>query len=226
VQKVAFYKTNCCRQTYFLNEVTFLNMGGKGSGRRKIKSEHDAPNPKTMRGELKRDRIIFELLFGGEDDRALKNRFMQEVREQSAQGNLPQYRLTTDDFDCIIDIQRLWELGSFRNIPEVVASRLFMLHTLPELIDVDALADPNTNSSGWSNRALVTMGLEILRLYLMGVDPYMRKVIRNVLTVNGKKLNMKRLLHGVNHSAEALDTVLEYEDDEEFDFSSLSDFEF
>ena len=37
---------------------------------------------------------------------------------------------------------------------------------------------------------------------------------------------MKRLLHGVNHSAEALDTVLEYEDDEEFDFSSLSDFEF
>ena len=75
-----------------------------------------------------------------------------------------------------------------------------MLHTLPELIDVDALADPNTNSSGWSNRALVTMGLEILRLYLMGVDPYMRKVIRNVLTSNGKKLNMKRLLHGVNHS--------------------------
>lgn len=201
-------------------------MGGRGSGRKKIKSEHDAPNPKTMRGEMKRDRMIFELLFGGEDDRALKKRFMDEVRVESAQGNLPQYRLTTDDLDCIIDIQRLWELGTFRNLPEVVASRLFALNTLPELIDVDALADPNINVSGWNNRALVAMGLEILRLYLMGVDPYMRKVIRNVLTTNGKRLNMKRLLHGVNHSAEALDTVLEYEDDEEFDFSLLEDLDF
>ena len=148
---------------------------------------------------------------------------MEEVREESAQGNLPQYRLTVDDMDCIIDIQRLWELGTFRNIPDVVARRLFALNNLPELIDIDSLADPNTNVSGWHNRALVGMGLEILRLYLMGVDPYMRKVIRNVLTTNGKKLNMKRLLHGVNHSAEALETDLTYEDDEDFDFSSLDD---
>jgi hypothetical protein len=201
-------------------------MGGKGSGRKRIRSEHDAPNPKTMRGEMKRDRMIYELLFSGEDSRTIKNRFMEEVREESSQGNLPQYRLTVDDMDCIIDIQRLWELGTFRNIPDVVARRLFALNNLPELIDVDSLADPNTNVSGWHNRALVAMGLETLRLYLMGVDPYMRRIIRNVLTANGKKLNMKRLLHGVNHSAEALETDINYEDDDDFDFSSLDDSNF
>lgn len=192
-------------------------------GRKKINSMWDAPDPRTVRGHLKKEQALFELLFGDEDIRSIKAKFKQEVNRK--RRNLPDVRLNQDDMDCIIDIQRLWELGTFRHIPEVVANRLFAVHNPQRMIDAEALCNPRPGQSGWSNRIVVSMGLEMLRLYLMGADPYMRKVIRNVLTANGKKMNMKRLLHGVNHSAEALNAEVEYdyEDDDDFDFSSLEE---
>ena len=192
--------------------------------RERIRSEHDAPAPRTVRGQMKRDQVVFELLFGGNDIRTMKYAFGEQIREAKS---MPNYSFTRDDMDCIIDLQRLWDLGTFRHIPEVVASRLFKAAGKNKLLDVDALRNPKLNNSGWSNRMLASMGLEMLRLYLMGVDPYMRRVIRNVLTANGKQLNMRRLLHGVNHSAEVYATDLEYDyDDDDFEFSSLENEEY
>ena len=115
-------------------------------------------------------------------------------------------KLSSEDMETIYDINRLWEIGTFRYIPEAVSERLLSDHIIGNFgklkdgnVSFDTVADPN-NPISIPHNILTRMGLEVLRLYLMGVDPYMRAVVRRVITSNGETLHLKRIMYGVSHS--------------------------
>ena len=92
-------------------------------------------------------------------------------------------------------------------------------------VSFDTIADPN-NPISIPHNILTRMGLEVLRLFLMGVDPYMRAVVRRVVASNGETLHLKRIMYGVSHSAIAMNNDYELEDDDDFDFSSIDGLDF
>jgi len=141
-------------------------------------------------------------------------------------------RLTEEELETVLDLNRMWEAGMFGLIPEVVAERLLADRIVGKIgrlrgekVTFDNIGDPDSDLHIPAT-IMVRMGLEVLRLYLMGVDPYMRSIIRRVLTQNGHTLSLKRVMHGVSHSAAVLEGDYEVEDDDDFDFSGLDDIEF
>ena len=60
----------------------------------------------------------------------------------------------------------------------------------------------NPKSRPWNTTAIVRMSLEVMRLYLMGLDPYMSRAMRNYLSVDLHKIGMKRMVNSVHRAAE------------------------
>ena len=194
-------------------------------GRPRTKSPFDPPHPKTIRGRMLRERAVKEILFWENYD-SPKRKFFDDNGDDVKEKTV---RLSSEDLETVYDINRLWEIGTFRYIPEAVAERLLSSHVIGKHIGdnvaFDSLGDPNKDIS--INPSILTrMGLEVLRLYLMGVDPYMRRVVRRVITANGDTLHLRRIMFGVAHSATALNNEYELEDDDDFDFSGLDDLDF
>lgn len=194
-------------------------------GRPRTKSPFDPPHPKTIRGRMLRERAVKEILFWENYD-SPKRKFFDDNEDDVKEKTV---RLSSEDLETVYDINRLWEIGTFRYIPEAVAERLLASHVIGKHIGdnvtFDSLGDPNKDIS--INPSILTrMGLEVLRLYLMGVDPYMRRVVRRVITANGDTLHLRRIMFGVAHSATALNNEYELEDDDDFDFSGLDDLDF
>jgi hypothetical protein len=195
-------------------------------GRPRTNSPWDPPNPRTVRGRMIRERALMDILFWSHMDTP-KSKVLEENPEWTHQ-----VRLTTEEMETMIDLNRMWEAGMFGLIPEVVAERLLADRIVGrtgnikgEKVTFDNIGDPD-KVLHIPPAMMVRMGLEVLRLYLMGVDPYMRSVIRRVLTQNGHTLSLKRVMHGVSHSAAVLEGDYEVEDDDDFDFSGLDDIEF
>lgn len=202
-------------------------------GRPKTKSPFDPPNPRTIRGRQLRERAVKEVLFWENYD-SPKREFMEELEETESRSNYKPkvVKLSAEDMETVYDINRLWEIGTFRYIPEAVAERLLADHIIGNFgklkdgnVSFDTIADPN-NPISIPHNILTRMGLEVLRLYLMGVDPYMRAVVRRVIASNGETLHLKRIMYGVSHSAIAMNNDYELEDDDDFDFSSIDGLDF
>jgi len=177
-------------------------------------------------GRQIRERALMDILFWSHMDTP-KTRFMKEH-----EGWTSTMRLTEEELETVLDLNRMWEAGMFGLIPEVVAERLLADRIVGKIgrlrgekVTFDNIGDPDSDLHIPAT-IMVRMGLEVLRLYLMGVDPYMRSIIRRVLTQNGHTLSLKRVMHGVSHSAAVLEGDYEVEDDDDFDFSGLDDIEF
>ena len=56
----------------------------------------------------------------------------------------------------------------------------------------------------------------------------MRRVLRNIIKVTGETITMDQVVLGIEDAAAADDALehLEYEDDDDFDFSSIEDLDF
>jgi len=191
-------------------------------------SPYDPPSPRTRRGRQARERAVKEVLFWTESE-GPKKKYMDNVRKEKIRHNV---MLNADDIETLYDLNRLWETGMFRHIPDVVAERLLTTHMVGSLgklkdgnVTFDSIGDPD-NPVSIPPAVLVRLGLEVLRLYLLGVDPYMRQLVRRVVTADGNTLSLRRIMIGVSHSAAVMNQEYEIEDDDDFDFSSLDDIDF
>lgn len=204
-------------------------MGGKGSGRPKgSKNVIDPFDPDTWPAEskrrLEREMQLKDVLMGSKVVNSPKKLWIRE-RTAHLEGERVGIGIDHEMLDTIADIQAMHKLGSFRYLPLSVREIFFRTGRYNLPFDPEEAFSGNPKSRPWNTTAIVRMSLEVMRLYLMGLDPYMSRAIRNYLSVDLHKIGMKRMVNSV-HRAGEFEKVYEYEDDDAFDFSGLSEEDF
>ena len=82
---------------------------------------------------------------------------------------------------CLVHVQtyRVWlRWRSFAFLPTAVIDMLLDKYPKAIPFDHDTVRDPDPSIRGWNDTTMVRIALEVLRLYLMGMDPYFRRVRR------------------------------------------------
>jgi hypothetical protein len=130
----------------------------------------------------------------------------------------------------IEDIRELHKIDSWKYIPDVVVDALFGEQM--QLNDDDPM-DP---THILKDREIVRIALDVLRLYLLGADSYNRRLMRRIMSMDGKELLPSQIATNVESGAKysiAFETLLELrseyeedlrvveEDDDKFDFTDL-----
>jgi len=201
-------------------------MGGKGSGRRKGDTKRYAPDdPDTWPvAWQKRERKIlymFDILAGGKLDNSPK----QEVIEKwtNIGGRYHDIRLDHDMLESIADIQAMYKAGGFSRMPLSVAEKIanhYGGNKMP--FDIEALDDPSPTSRPWKPSDIVRMSLEVFRLYLMGMDPMVNRIIRRTLDMSSRPITLEKIARAVETVA-SFEGMLEIDPEDDFDFDSLED---
>ena len=214
------------RNLFVCVSVVGQNMGGQGSGRAKgSKNISDPFDPDTWPAEskrrLEREMQIKDVLMGHKVSTSPKK---QWIRERTA--HRPDERINVslhpDMLDTVADIQAMHKLGTFRLLPLSVRETFFRMGRYDLPFDSEEAFGKDPRTRVWKTSAIVRMSLEVMRLYLMGLDPYMSKAMRNYLSVDLHKIGMKRMVNSVHRAAE-FDKEFDYEDDADFDFTGLTD---
>jgi hypothetical protein len=200
-------------------------MGGKGSGRTKgSKNFVDPFDPDTWPADskrrLEREMQLKDVLMGSKVVNSPKKLWIRE-RTAHLEGERIGIGIDNEMLDTIADIQAMHKLGAFRYLPLSVREMFFRTGKYHLPFNVDEAFSGNPKSRPWNTTAIVRMSLEVMRLYLMGLDPYMSRAMRNYLSVDLHKIGMKRMTNSV-HRAGEFEKEFDYEDDSEFDFSGLS----
>ncbi len=200
-------------------------MGGKGSGRAKgSKNFFDPFDPNTWPAEskrrLEREMQIKDVLMGHKISTSPKKQWIRE-RTAHLKGERINVSLHPDMMDTVADIQAMHKLGAFRYLPLSVRETFFRMGRYDLPFDSEEAFSGDPRARIWKTSAIVRMSLEVMRLYLMGLDPYMSRTIRKYLSVDLHKIGMKRMVNSVHRAAE-FDKEFDYEDDDDFDFSNLS----
>ena len=201
-------------------------VGGKGSGRPKgSKNVIDPFDPDTWPAEskrrLEREMQLKDVLMGSKIVNSPKKLWSRE-RTAHLEGERVGIGIDHEMLDTIADIQAMHKLGAFRYLPLSVREIFFRTGRYNLPFNQEEAFSGNPKSRPWNTTAIVRMSLEVMRLYLMGLDPYMSRAMRNYLSVDLHKIGMKRMANSV-HRAGEFEKVYEYEDDSDFDFSGLSD---
>lgn len=120
--------------------------------------------------------------------------------------------IPSSSIDTLNDIRKMHEVECWKYVPDVVLDVLFneQIHLRDE--------DPTDPTYILTDRELVRMSLELLRLYLMGADHYNRRLLRQLITAHGQELKPEKLVANVESGAKytlALDALLELREEEE-----------
>ena len=135
-------------------------------------------------------------------------------------------RIDSDMIDTIADIGAMHKIGMFRHLPDGVLTQLGRKTRGNLPFDPATVDDPNPEIRAWRHTAVIRMSLEIMRLYLLALDPYVREVIRSTLSAgNHRRIGLLEIAQSIERVC-GLEANIDYEDDEDFDFSSLEEWEF
>jgi len=201
-------------------------MGGKGSGRRKGDTKRYVPDdPETWPvAWQKRERKIlymFDILAGGKLDNSPKQEVIQTWTD--AGGRYHTVKLDHDMLESIADIQAMYKAGGFSRMPLSVAEKIanhYGGNKMP--FDIEALDDPSPTSRPWKPSDIVRMSLEVFRLYLMGMDPMVNRIIRKTLDMSSRPITLEKIARAVETIA-SFEGMLEIDPEDDFDFDSLED---
>jgi len=197
-------------------------MGGKGSGRpigSRMKIDPFDPNtwPAGDKRRLEREMQLRDILIGNKVVNSPKAIYLKE-RMAHLERDSVGIALNHHMMDTIADIQAMHKLGAFRFLPLSVREVFLRSGQYHLPFDSEEAYSENPKARIWNDTAIVKMSLEVLRLYLMGLDPYTSRVIRSYLSVDLHKVGVKKMTNAVERVAEFQN---EYEDDDDFDFSTL-----
>tara|TARA_Y100001972_G_scaffold128958_1_gene193000 strand:- start:151 stop:729 length:579 start_codon:yes stop_codon:yes gene_type:complete len=133
----------------------------------------------------------------------------------------------------IQDIRELHSVDAWKYVPDIVVDALF-----GEQMQLND-EDPFDPTHILKDREVVRIALDVLRLYLLGCDSYNRRLMRKIMTMDGKELLPTQIAANVESGAKysvAFETLLELRDeyeedlkdekkqpqvDDKFDFSGL-----
>ena len=131
--------------------------------------------------------------------------------------------IPSSSIKTISDIRQMHSVECWKYIPDVVLDALFneQIHLRDE--------DPTDPTHILTDREIVRMSLEVLRLYLMGADHYNRRLLRQLITSHGQELNPEKLVANVESGAKfalAIDALMEVREQEEAAMKSDEAFDF
>lgn len=203
-------------------------MGGKGSGRRTGGTQRYDPNdPATWPvAWQKRERKIlymFDILAGGKLDNSPKQEVIDQWLSPSSGSRYHTLRLDHDMLETVADIQAMYRAGGFSRMPLSVAEKIanhYGGNRMP--FEIEALDDPSPTSRPWKPSDVVRMSLEVFRLYLMGMDPMVNRIIRKTLDMNSRPITLEKIARAVETVA-SFEGMLEIDPEDDFDFDSLDD---
>lgn len=142
----------------------------------------------------------------------IRSIFWPENLESEHKRSRLHIAIPSSSVETIKDIRKMHEVECWKYVPDVVLDVLFneQIHLRDE--------DPTDPTYVLTDREIVRMSLELLRLYLMGADHYNRRLLRQLITAHGQELKPEKLVANVESGAKytlALDALLELREQEE-----------
>jgi hypothetical protein len=133
----------------------------------KYNPEDPATWPHSVKGREKKMLHFLDILTGESREGSPKGKYLDDVFEGRRRGI--QIDVDREMMETISDIEGMYKIGGFGNIPLVVAEKWASKYSNcrppfdPELLTSSELSD-----RGWTPTAVIRMSLEVFRYYLMG----------------------------------------------------------
>ena len=153
----------------------------------------------------------------------IRNIFWPKNIENEPKRKRMHIAIPSSSIKTIQDIRQMHSVECWKYIPDVVLDSLFneQIHLRDE--------DPTDPTFVLTDREIVRMSLEVLRLYLMGADHYNRRLLRQLITAHGQELQPEKLVANVESGARytlAIDALMEMRKREEAAMKSDEAFDF
>jgi len=153
----------------------------------------------------------------------IRNIFWPKKLESEPERKRMHIAIPASSIKTIQDIRQMHSVECWKYIPDVVLDSLFneQIHLRDE--------DPTDPTHILTDREIVRISLEVLRLYLMGADHYNRRLLRQLITAHGQELQPEKLVANVESGARytlAIDALLEMRKREEAAMKSDDSFDF
>ena len=207
-------------ETYRVNRLAKDGSKNDAPKGRSRKMQIDPFNPDTWPADskrrLEREMHIKDIMCGKKISNSPKAMFMEEFRLKDSDAYGKNVWMDEDILERISDIQALHKIGSFRFVPLVVRDQYAKNTNSPLPFDITKIDEPK--SKPWELKEIIRMSLSVMSLYLMGLDPYTNKIMRQYLTMDLHKVGYRKAANSVELSANFMD---KFETDEYFDFSDL-----
>ncbi len=207
--------------------VNRCNMeGSKPRGRPRKPIDVNDPDtwPRLEKRQHKREMYLKDVFLGHTTDKSPKSKYIDSQLQRMNDGL--RVRIDPDMIEAIADIGAMHKIGMFRHLPDSVLEVLIRRtkNNLP--FDPETVGDPNPSMRAWRHTAVIRMALEVMRLYLMAMDPYVREVVRSTLSADKhRQIGLREVAQSIERVC-GLEAMIDYEDDDDFDFSSLEEVEF
>tara|TARA_Y100000004_G_scaffold197405_1_gene271900 strand:- start:4 stop:618 length:615 start_codon:yes stop_codon:yes gene_type:complete len=188
----------------------------KGRGKHPIDPFNPDTWPADSKRRLEREMHIKDVMCGRKIHNSPKAMFMEEFRLKDSNAYGKNVWMDEDILERVSDIQAMHKIGAFRFIPLSVRDQYAQGTNSPLPFDVSKLSDPK--SKPWEIKEIIRMSLNVMLLYLMGLDTYTNRVMRHYLSMDLHKVGYRKAANAVELSANFKE---KYESDDDFDFSDL-----
>ena len=207
-------------ETYRVNRLAKDGSKNDAPKGRSRKMQIDPFNPDTWPADskrrLEREMHIKDIMCGKKISNSPKAMFMEEFRLKDSNAYGKNVWMDEDILERVSDIQAMHKIGAFRFIPLSVRDQYAQGTNSPLPFDVSKLSDPK--SKPWEIKEIIRMSLNVMLLYLMGLDTYTNKIMRQYLTMDLHRVGYRKAANAVELGG---DFIEKYESDDDFDFSDL-----
>jgi len=196
--------------------------------------------PKHFIKKHEKAMYLLDVLIGDTDPSFPKAKYLLE---ESNVDYIKRIGLDDEMLSTCADIQGMAKMGSFAFLPTAVIDMLLDKYPKAIPFDHDTVRDPDPSIRGWNDTTIVRIALEVLRLYLMGMDPYFRRVKKSaMLYAKQDAVTLWDVCKAIEHSAkfhnqfeypspydeETLQDIQDgtYRKDEDIDIFDIDDIEF
>lgn len=211
----------------------------RGPGRpRKKRAPFDFNDPETWPTDITKRRIKelywWDILYGTQLKDSPKARYLKSRQWREDSGRTRRYYLEDEMVESIADIQAMFKMGMLRHVPLSVVEHAITLTPgyQRKPFDLELIKSKRPDARPWTDEIIIQMALNIMRLYLMACDPFSRNFVAGALQAGHYSVSsqrnwndppsLKRIANSMEQAGAFLDSI-EYESDDDFDFSDLVD---
>jgi len=174
--------------------------------------------PSTYRKSLEREMQIRDILVGSKSENSPRAQFLRRISLEDHENKLrKRVYLDPHILYLISDIHRLEKAGCFKWMPDSVM-HYYASQSPTASMPFNRYQKEDPNAGVWTPKELIRMSLYIMKLYLMGIDPYTGRMMNKYLTVGLHAISTNRMTEAVETTATFLETI---ESDDDFDFDNL-----
>ena len=167
-------------------------------------TKYDPADPSTwplsVRKQVDKIFYLLDALVGESKHGSPKGRYLDKVFEDKDVVHVAIYR---DMMEVIADIEGMYKMGGFGNVPLVVAEKWADRYSKSKIpFTPDQLDSGNLSDRPWTPTAVIRLSLDVFRYYLMGTCPMTRKVIKKVMRANDRPITLHQIANAVERAGD------------------------